>query len=141
MESSGGGRGGLPQPWSPGGSSERPGDRLVEPARPEGASIAAAGRRAGSASLSLQEDEDGGGGGWRDPAPHEQMGGYWLVGKPVRVYWEDDERCNPRFPLVLCVANALPPAPLSADPMAPRPRAPLRCPAHAGAADGTRQWC
>ena len=30
--------------------------------------------------------------GWRDPSPLEQMGGGWLVGKRVRVFWEDDDR-------------------------------------------------
>jgi len=27
---------------------------------------------------------------WRDPTPDEQVGGKWLVGKYVRVLWEDD---------------------------------------------------
>lgn len=81
-----------------GGSVQGEGDR-------DRASLTAAGGSAGSASRSFQADGDRR--GWREPAPHEQMGGPWLVGRHVRVYWEADDRCGLRAPCAPC--SAVPP--------------------------------
>ena len=66
-----------------------------------GAKMAAKGIPAGNANAMQEEvSSEDNGKVWRDPGPTEQLGGAWLVGKRVKVFWEDDQRSQLCFDML-----------------------------------------
>lgn len=65
------------------------------------AKMAASGIPAGNADARQDEvSSEDNGEVWRDPGPTEQLGGSWLVGKRVKVFWEDDQRSQLCFDML-----------------------------------------